>query len=150
MRSSSTTVAVRLRSGESETHSFPWEQATLDRFVECQPWRRFRWRDGQKHYSGEYWSATVGDSIIYESLLELANLRIADYDRAVTYIAAQPFLLRTTIQGRAYRHVPDFLLLKNSRPTVVDVKPRGQLTKPKLSTWRSGGAITTGIRLSPD
>ncbi|WP_194852714.1 TnsA-like heteromeric transposase endonuclease subunit [Nocardia sp. SYP-A9097] len=106
---------------------------TFDRLSGSLPWRTFRWYYGQKHYSGEYWSATVGDGIVYESLLELSQLRIADYDRAVSDIAAQPFSMRTVINKRLYRHVPDFLLLKDSRPTVVDVKPRKKLSNPKVA-----------------
>ena len=31
------------------------------------------------------------------------------------------------------RHVPDYLLSTDTRPVVVDVKPRDQLTKPKVA-----------------
>lgn len=34
--------------------------------VAAQPWREFRWRAGQKHYSGTYWSATEGRHVIRE------------------------------------------------------------------------------------
>ena len=37
------------------------------------PWRVFRWRQGQVHYSGWYWSATTGGHVVYESRLELAG-----------------------------------------------------------------------------
>jgi len=36
------------------------------------PWRVFRWHHGQAHYSGWYWSATMGRHVVYESRLELA------------------------------------------------------------------------------
>ena len=36
------------------------------------PWRVFRWRQGQAHYSGWYWSATTGGHVVYESRLELS------------------------------------------------------------------------------
>jgi hypothetical protein len=35
------------------------------------PWRVFRWHRGQAHYSGWYWSATMGRHVVYESRLEL-------------------------------------------------------------------------------
>ena len=41
------------------------------------PWREFRWRAGQKHYSAVIGSATEGRHIIYESRLELARLLFA-------------------------------------------------------------------------
>jgi hypothetical protein len=53
-----------------------------------------------------YWSSTTGAHVVYESRLELARLLLADFDREVAGIAAQPFLVRE--EGR--RHVPDFLL----------------------------------------
>lgn len=49
---------------------------------------------GQVHYPGYFWSATTGAHVIYESRLELARLLLADFDRHVAVIAAQPFLLR--------------------------------------------------------
>ena len=52
--------------------------------------------------------------------MELARLLFADFDRSVHGIVAQPFLLETEIGGR---HVADYLLLTDSVPTVVDVKP---------------------------
>jgi hypothetical protein len=41
------------------------------------PWRVFRWRQGQAHYSGWYWSATTGGHVVYEGRLELALRRQA-------------------------------------------------------------------------
>jgi hypothetical protein len=73
------------------------------------PWRGTRSARGQAHYPGYYWSATMSAHVIYESRLELARLLIADFDPAVTAIAAQPFWLRAHAGGRVRRHVPDFL-----------------------------------------
>lgn len=44
----------------------------------------------------------------------------------------QPFLIRTSIEKRARKHVPDYLLLTDAGPVVVDVKPRSQFDKPKV------------------
>ena len=65
-----------------------------EQLVAGRPWRVFRWRQGQAHYSGWYWSATAGGHVVYESRLELARLLLADFDPQVTAIAAQPFLAR--------------------------------------------------------
>jgi hypothetical protein len=55
--------------------------------------RDFRsYKDGQ-HDSGRYWSATLGRLVVYESRLELARIMLADFDRSVVDIAAQPFVL---------------------------------------------------------
>ncbi|MEV7053340.1 TnsA-like heteromeric transposase endonuclease subunit [Streptomyces anulatus] len=75
------------------------------------PWRSFRWRMGQKHYSGSYWSATMRDHVAYESRLELSRLLFADFDPLVRFIVAQPFLMEAVGKGEPRRHVPDYLLI---------------------------------------
>ncbi|MEC3974928.1 TnsA-like heteromeric transposase endonuclease subunit [Amycolatopsis sp. H20-H5] len=99
-----------------------------------QPWRRFRWHHGQAHYSGWYWSATMGKHVVYESRLELARLLLADFDPRVVSIAAQPFHITEHQVGRTRRHVPDYLLLdQDGLATVVNVKPADLLAKPKIA-----------------
>lgn len=49
---------------------------------------------------------------------------VRDFDPAVTRIIAQPFLIRASIDRRMRKHVPDYLLLTDDGPVVVDVKPR--------------------------
>jgi hypothetical protein len=98
------------------------------------PWRVFRWRQGQAHYSGWYWSATTGGHVVYESRLELARLLIADFDPQVAVIAAQPFLVTAPSGGRVRRHVPDFLVIgRDGGVRVVNVKPADQLAVPKVA-----------------
>jgi TnsA-like endonuclease N terminal len=99
--------------------------------VAAVPWRKTRSARGQAHYPGYFWSATTGGHVIYESRLELARLLLADFDRDVTAIAAQPFLLQARVAGTARRHVPDFLLVHADKSvTVVNVKPAGKLAEP--------------------
>jgi hypothetical protein len=73
--------------------------------------------------------------VVYERRLELARLLLADFDRQVEMIAAQPFLVTGPAQdGRARRHVPDFLLVDHSGlVTVVNVKPADRLADPKVA-----------------
>lgn len=112
----------------------PWPETGADVFEPSVPWRTFRWRHGQKHYSGTYWSSTMRDHVIYESRLELTRLLYADFDPDVTAVYAQPFLLSTTVDDRLRRHVPDFLVLRDKDvPLVVDVKPRHLLARPKVN-----------------
>jgi len=91
------------------------------------PVREFRWYKGRRHYSGWYWSATDKRLVAYESRLELARIMLADFDPAVTAIAAQPFRL-TGLDGLGVRrHVPDILLADaGGGVTVVDVKAAGK------------------------
>jgi hypothetical protein len=69
--------------------------------------------------------------VIYESRLELARLLYADFDRDVTAIVAQPFLLRAEVDGVLRRHIPDYLMATTAGPLVVDFKPRYRVAKPE-------------------
>ncbi|MFK0115185.1 TnsA-like heteromeric transposase endonuclease subunit [Streptomyces sp. NPDC090994] len=108
-----------------------WESVPLEMLYAAEPWRTFRWYMGQKHYSGSYWSSTQSDHVIYESRLELARLLYADFDRDVTAIVAQPFLLRAEVDGALRRHIPDYLMATTTGPLVVDVKPRHRVARPE-------------------
>lgn len=97
------------------------------------PWRRFRGYRGQVHLPGTYWSVRAGAHVGYESLLELANLMLIDFDPDVEQIVSQPFLLDGVDGARRRRHVPDFLVrLGDGRVRVVDVKPAHRLTVAKV------------------
>ncbi|MYX14980.1 TnsA-like heteromeric transposase endonuclease subunit [Streptomyces sp. SID8374] len=116
-----------------EVEECAWTAASKDLLSSAAPWRVFRWYRGQKHYSGTYWSATIRDHVIYESRLELARLLFADFDRAVHGVVAQPFLLQTVLDGKIRKHIPDFLLLTDQAPVIVDVKPLHRLSKPEIA-----------------
>ncbi|MDT3444002.1 TnsA-like heteromeric transposase endonuclease subunit [Pseudofrankia sp. BMG5.37] len=110
------------------------------------PWRTFRWRRGQAHYSGLYWSAVTGAHVGYESRLELAWLLIADRDRRLRRIVSQPFQLVARVGGAERRHVPDFLAVReDGLVTVVDVKPRRRLVDDKVVfTFGWTGQVAAG------
>ena len=71
--------------------------------------------------------------VIYESRLELSRLLMADFDRSVSFIVAQPFLIRGKDRGVVRRHIPDYLLLTDEDPVLVDVKPREQVNDTKVA-----------------
>jgi hypothetical protein len=127
----SATVSFRTESGVTENQS--WSRVDSGVLAGTVPWRTFRWYLGQRHYSGLYWSATMRDHVIYESRLELSRLIFADFDRSVHRILAQPFLLKAEINGKIRRHVPDYFLVGDHGPVVVDVKPRSQLGKSEVA-----------------
>ena len=83
-----------------------WADASVDELQAAAPWRTFRWRHGQKHFSGADWSSTQRDVVIYESRLELARLLFADFEPSVIGIVAQPFLLQTEVKAKQCRHIP--------------------------------------------
>ena len=87
--------------------------------------------------------------LFYESRLELARLLLADFDTAVMHIVAQPLLLVASVEGKQRKHIPDYLLLTNDGPVVVDVKPRQHLTKPvvvRTFTWTRKAVESRGWR----
>ncbi len=93
-----------------------------------------RSRHGQAHLPGEYFAATTGGHVIYESQLELARLLLADFDRDVVGVYAQPFRLVARVDGRQRCHVPDFLTAtRQGVVTVVNVKPARRLADPLVA-----------------
>jgi hypothetical protein len=131
-------AVIAYRPAVGEQRSIAAKDAGPPTLYAAVPWRTFRWYFGQRHYSGTYWSATQRDHVIYESRLELAALLLADFDRAVRGIAAQPFQLTAEVDGKARRHVLDYMLDTVDGPVVVDVVRRERLSQPKiqfLSSW---------------
>lgn len=113
--------------------SFPLRQVQGRQVIAAVSWRKTRSARGQAHYPGYFWSATMSGHVIYESRLELARL-LADFDRHVAAIAAQPFPLQACVAGTARRHVPDFLLVHADKSVrVVNVKPAGKLAEPRTA-----------------
>lgn len=127
-------VTVSLRTADGSRFSRPLWEVQARQVVEAVPWRAVRSSRGQAHYPGFFWSATMSGHVIYESRLELARLLLADYDRDVVAIAAQPFLIRAQVNGKVRRHVPDFLLIRaDATVQVVNVKPASRLADPKVA-----------------
>jgi hypothetical protein len=122
-------ATIDLRRPDGQTERSPAAGVLEAALFAASPWRTFRWYKGQRHYSGAYWSATEATHVIYESRLELSSLLMADFDRGVLKIAAQPFLLEAVVSGHVRRHVPDYLLRTHAGLVVVDVVRRQRLTE---------------------
>jgi hypothetical protein len=114
-------AVISYRPAAGKERCLPAERVLLAALFEATPWRTFRWYFGQRHYSGTWWSSTMRDHVIYESRLELSRLVLADFDPAVRRILAQPFMMTATVQGRARRHILDYLWDTADGPVVVDV-----------------------------
>jgi hypothetical protein len=126
-------AVVSLRLADGGEASMPLRRVRARQVISAVPWRKTRSVRGQAHFPGFFWSATMGAHVVYESRLELARLLLADFDRDVVAIAAQPFLLRAGVGGRSRRHVPDFLLVRADMTVqVVNVKPAGRLGDPQV------------------
>ncbi|MFE3279530.1 TnsA-like heteromeric transposase endonuclease subunit [Nocardia sp. NPDC059239] len=125
-------VAVRFRGGDGMFVDTTLRRLPIDEVLSGRPVREFRWWKGKRHYSGWYWSSTTGGHVVYESRLELARILLADQDRDVVSIAAQPFLLEGVDGDRVRRHVPDLLLgHADGGFSVVDVKSADRVSDPK-------------------
>jgi hypothetical protein len=98
----------------------------------CRPVRRFPSYKGQRHFSGLWWTATVGRHVGYESWLERDHLMLLDFDPTVVAVASQPFwLFWTNEQGKVRSHAPDyFARLAGGGVMVVDCRPVERI-KPK-------------------
>jgi hypothetical protein len=143
-------VRLRYRRADGEFADTTLERVVVDDVVAGLPVREFRWYKGRRHYSGWYWSSTMGRLVAYESRLELARVMLADQDRDVVGIAAQPFWVTGSDGGHRRQHVPDFLLVDGAGGvTVVDVKAPAKLTDPavmavfawmrEVAGWRGWG-----------
>jgi hypothetical protein len=125
---------VSLRMADGSEVRRPLRDVRARQVVAAVPWRAARSARGQSHYPGFYWSATTGSHVVYESRLELARLLVADFDPAVTAIAAQPFLLQAPAIGLVRRHVPDFFLVRaDESAQLVNVKPAARLADPEVA-----------------
>jgi hypothetical protein len=120
---SSLRPALSIRGYDGIVLDVPLDTVAAGLFGGVLPWRTFRWHYGQRHYSGSYWADTTSSHVIYESRLELARLLLADFAKSVKHIVVQPFMMRVQWGESVRRHIPDYLLLTDDGPVVVDVKP---------------------------
>jgi len=88
-----TSPVVRYRDADGHLAEAALDRVAATDLVAGRPVRDFRFYRGRRHYSGWYWSSTMGAQVAYESRLELARILLADFDPRVVGIAAQPFQL---------------------------------------------------------
>jgi hypothetical protein len=101
-------------------------------FESCRPVRRFASDKGQRHFSGQWWTATTGTLVDYESWLERDRLVLLDFDPVVVGVASQPFwLFFDAPNGKRRSHAPDyFARLADGSALVLDCRPAERI-KPK-------------------
>lgn len=134
---------------EGEEHSAALSHVDPVAVVRGRPVRAFPSHATLRHYPGWWWSATMGDLVGYESLLERDCLVVADQDPEVVGIASQPLWLQgTLVDGQPVRHVPDYLLARRDGGwTLVDVKPQRLVDEPavgKVLSWTGQVAARRG------
>ena len=80
-------VCVRYRRADGRFAETTLDRLAVDDVVAGIPVREFRSYKGRQHYSGWYWSSSLGRLVVYESRLELARIMLADFDPCVTGLA---------------------------------------------------------------
>ncbi|SLD07422.1 TnsA endonuclease N terminal protein [Mycobacteroides abscessus subsp. massiliense] len=93
-RSTLLDVDVTYLSREAVRVDTDLESVSTRSVVEGLPVRRVHTAAGKKHYTGEFWSATTGSHLAYESRLELDRLWLADFDASPGIVGAQGRLAR--------------------------------------------------------
>ena len=126
-------VAFRYCTAGGDEVSTTWTRARADLVVQGHPVRVPPTFRNQRNYPGLFWASTNHRQLIYESLLELDRLWLADFDSTVIGICTQPFHLSENSDGIQRAHVPDILLThSDQRVTLIDVKPQHLLAEPSV------------------
>ncbi|WP_343230846.1 TnsA-like heteromeric transposase endonuclease subunit [Yinghuangia seranimata] len=104
------------------------------RFEDAAPARAIRSYKGQRNLPGQWWSATDGRHVGYESRLERDHVMALDFDPTVTAISSQPFWLFWSIgEGRTRSHAPDYFARRSDgSAVVVDCRPMGRRPRRDL------------------
>ncbi|MGP5386618.1 TnsA-like heteromeric transposase endonuclease subunit [Brachybacterium tyrofermentans] len=127
-----------------------WEEACADLIIEGLPIRVPPTYRGQRSYPGLFWAATNDRTLVYESLLELDRLWLADHDPSVEGICTQPFLVTGCNSDGLRAHVPGLLFVHSDRTvTLVDAKPATFLENPRVRAhfgWTRASCRDKGSR----
>ncbi|GGY73874.1 hypothetical protein GCM10010342_72050 [Streptomyces anulatus] len=91
------------------------------------PVRRFTWRTDQHHRPGLEYMVSTRRHHGFESFEEECLLLVADFAAGLREALSQPFRLRFYAGGKRVDHTPDYLLLTDSGPFVIDVRPAGRI-----------------------
>ncbi len=146
-------VAFRCADADDDSEEVrPSATVSADVLGRAVPWRRFRWRHGQKHFSGTYWADTVSGPVIYESRLELARLLIADFDRSMHRIVAQPFFAAGGDRWQVAAPCSGFIVVRRRwrRATRADPgRERSARYRPATRTHRPRECTGAGRNSSP-
>ncbi|WP_257153645.1 TnsA-like heteromeric transposase endonuclease subunit [Streptomyces lunaelactis] len=94
---------------------------------QCTPVRRFTWRTDQYHRPGLEYLVTTDRHHGFESFEEERLLLVTDFAAGLVEALSQPFRLRLRAGGRRVEHTPDYLLLTDSGPYLVDVRPADRI-----------------------
>ena len=120
--------------------------------AECEPVRRFSWRQRQRHRPGLQFAVSTGRLHGFESQEERSLLLALDFTGVVEEILPQPFRLRfKTVGGEFREHTPNLLaVLRDGSRWLFDVRP-ADLVREKDATCFAASAeaaLESGWRYS--
>lgn len=105
------------------TYSRSLTQLSRHDLVNSFPTRDFSRRNSQSHKPVAVWTHTTNAHVHCESRLEREFVLLADFDKRVEHIAAQPFTLVFPAGWALKKHTVDFVILSPGQPPIaVDVK----------------------------
>ena len=111
---------------------------TVDRagevaFEDFPPVRRIPHYRGSAHTPGEYWSASTGNLIAYESFLESKWMMLLDFDPDVVAFCGQPFTFDGVDTDGPFIHTPDLFARRiDGSGLLLDVKNPNEIGKPDV------------------
>jgi hypothetical protein len=115
-------------------------------FELARPARRFAAFKGQKNFTGEYWAATSGSLVGYESWVERDAVMALDFELSVVALASQPFRLLWRENEREREHTPDyFARLADGSGLVVDVRPETLVDKESAAVFAFTGQVCESV-----
>jgi hypothetical protein len=101
----------------------PLQVGWSTRFERVRPVREFPSYQGQRSFSGWWWSSKMRDLVGFESWLERDQVMMLDHSPQVTAFSSQPFWLSWPAGGKVRRHAPDyFARLADGTGVVIDVR----------------------------
>ncbi|MCX0270049.1 TnsA-like heteromeric transposase endonuclease subunit [Nocardia zapadnayensis] len=114
---------ISYRDASGADHLIRLEEARTLRFEDGRPARVIPHRVNQQHTPGDYWSATTGALIGYESWLESKWMTLLDFDPNIIAFIGQPLTIYGIDADGSWEHTPDiFARREDGSPLIVDVK----------------------------
>ncbi|GAA1264567.1 TnsA-like heteromeric transposase endonuclease subunit [Saccharothrix xinjiangensis] len=123
-----TRTAVYYREPGGADQVIPLAQARDVAFEHCPPARVIPHYIGSRHTPGDYWSATTGRLVGYESWLESKWMTLLDFDPDVTAFVGQPLTFDGVDTDGPWTHTPDLFARRvDGSVLLLDVKNPGKL-----------------------
>lgn len=121
---------VTYRHGEVEETETVANVAVAD-LLSSDPIRVNTWHARTTTRSGLHFVASTGRLQAHESLFERDLLILLDFD-GVTAVSSQPFRLLWHDGERQRQHIPDFMVLADGLPTIVNCRPAALVSESLL------------------